>query len=122
MSSAFENGSANLSPMQRIWWIVGMIPAGKVASYGMVADLAGLPKRARYVSRALKQAPDTLDLPWHRVINAQGKISFAADSAPFREQSQRLLSEGVLVNQGKIRWSDYGWQPDIATLVMSVPF
>ncbi|QSX35454.1 MGMT family protein [Shewanella avicenniae] len=108
--------------MQRIWWVVAMIPSGRVASYGMVADIAGLPGRARYVSRALQQAPATLTLPWHRVINAQGKLSFAKDSDAYREQSQRLRSEGILLNQGKICWSDYGWQPDIATLVMSVPF
>lgn len=114
--------SATLSPMQRIWWVVGMIPAGFVISYSKVADIAGLPGRARYVSRALKQAPAALELPWHRVINAQGKISFAMDSPQYREQLQRLRTENVQVNQGKISWSEYEWRPDIATLVMSIPF
>ncbi|MGS0725371.1 MGMT family protein, partial [Shewanella sp. 0m-11] len=54
--------------MTQIWHIVSMIPEGKVCSYGKVADLAGLPGRARYVSKALKLAPDELNLPWHRVI------------------------------------------------------
>ncbi len=111
-----------LSPMQRIWWIVGMIPSGTITSYGKVADMAGLPGRARYVSRALKLAPTELSLPWHRVVNAQGKIAFAADTAPFREQTQLLRSEGVMVNQGKINRSEYEWRPDIATLVLGMPF
>lgn len=111
-----------LSPMARIWQIVAMIPAGKVASYGKVADYAGLPGRARYVSRALKLAPCELALPWHRVINSQGKISFKVNSAPFQEQMELLRLEDVEVTQGKISLSQYEWRPDLATLVMSMPF
>ncbi|MGS0674586.1 MGMT family protein [Shewanella sp. 0m-4] len=108
--------------MTQIWHIVSMIPEGKVCSYGKVADLAGLPGRARYVSKALKLAPDELNLPWHRVINSQGKISFAEHSSPFIEQMQRLRSEDIIVNRGKVKLSEYEWQPDIATLVLSLPF
>ncbi|MGI2258301.1 MGMT family protein [Shewanella sp. GXUN23E] len=112
----------NLSPKARIWQIVAMIPEGHVSTYGKVADLAGLPGRARYVSRALKEAPEPLALPWHRVINSQGKISFPRDTLPWREQMSLLRQEGVTVNQGKIDLSKYGWQPDLMTLLMALPY
>lgn len=111
-----------LSPMAKIWQIVAMIPPSKVSSYGKIADFAGLPGRARYVSRALKLAPEHLSLPWHRVLNSQGKISFEKHSASFQEQMELLRLEGVMVNCGKVKLSECEWQPDMATLVMSIPF
>ncbi|ABI39216.1 methylated-DNA-(protein)-cysteine S-methyltransferase [Shewanella sp. MR-4] len=111
-----------LSPMAKIWHIVAMIPPGKVSSYGKVADFAGLPGRARYVSKALKSAPEHLSLPWHRVLNSQGKISFEKHSVSFQEQMELLRIEGVTVNCGKVDLSEFEWQPDMATLVMSIPF
>lgn len=81
---------------RRIWEVVQGIPQGCVLNYGEVARLAGLPGRARLVGRALARAPKKLALPWHRVVNAQGKISFAADS-PRGERQRRLLeAEGVV--------------------------
>lgn len=120
MSSS--TASTKPSPQQRIWQVVAMIPEGKVASYGKVADYAGLPGRARYVSRALKLAPDSLQLPWHRVINAQGKIAFAKDTEPFREQRYLLRNEGIPVNHGRVALSEFEWRPDLATLVLCLPF
>ena len=111
-----------LSSMAKIWHIVAMIPPGKVSSYGKVADFAGLPGRARYVSKALKSAPEHLSLPWHRVLNSQGKISFEKHSVSFQEQMELLRIEGVTVNCGKVDLSEFEWQPDMATLVMSIPF
>jgi methylated-DNA-protein-cysteine methyltransferase-like protein len=111
-----------LCAIERIWFIVNLIPKGYVLPYGVVADFAGLPGRARYVSRALKLAPQSLDLPWHRIINSQGKISFAKSTAPFQIQQQLLRLEAIEVNAGKISLSQYQWKPDIATLVMTLPF
>ncbi|HBF48803.1 MGMT family protein [Shewanella frigidimarina] len=111
-----------LTPMERIWFIVNIIPQGTVLPYGIVADLAGLPGRARYVSRALKLAPETLALPWHRVISSQGRISFAKNTEPFQTQQELLRLEGITVNVGKISLSQYQWKPDLATLVMTLPF
>jgi methylated-DNA-protein-cysteine methyltransferase related protein len=108
--------------MQKIWLIVAIIPQGRVTSYGLVADYAGLPGRARLVSKALKSAPDELQLPWHRVINSQGKISLQANSPEFREQVELLRIEDITVNRGKVALSKYQWQPDLATLVMAMPF
>jgi methylated-DNA-protein-cysteine methyltransferase-like protein len=113
---------ASFSPKQKIWLVVSLIPKGKVLSYGKVADLAGLPGRARYVSKALKEAPDTLNLAWHRVLNSQGKISFDKYNPLFQHQQEALRSEGVLITAGKLKLSAFEWRPEMATLVMSLPF
>lgn len=64
-------------------------------SYGEVAKSAGLPRHARFVSVALKRAPKDMALPWHRVINGQGRISFPKNSNAYRQQKKRLREEGV---------------------------
>ncbi|MCS6173837.1 MGMT family protein [Shewanella baltica] len=114
--------AVDLSPMAKIWHIVAMIPQGKISSYGKIADYAGLPGRARYVSKALKSAPEHLSLPWHRVLNSQGKISFEKNSVSFQEQMELLRIEGITVNSGKVSLSEYQWRPDLVTLVMAMPF
>ncbi|MFW1676197.1 MGMT family protein [Pontibacter sp. JAM-7] len=96
---------------QAIWQVVSLIPSGKVATYGQLAKLAGFPGQARAVGRCLSQLPEQSQLPWHRVINAQGRISFPADSAAYREQKQRLLAEGIEIARGRISLRLYGWQP-----------
>lgn len=80
---------------RRVWDVVAGIPRGCVLNYGEVARLAGLPGRARLVGRALGLAPESMKLPWHRVVNARGRISFRADGAKYREQRRRLEAEGV---------------------------
>lgn len=87
---------------QRIWAVVAGIPSGSVLNYGEVARLAGLPGRARLVGRALGRAPKRMELPWHRVVNAQGAISFKAGSTPHRVQREKLESEGVVFVDGKV--------------------
>ncbi len=93
---------------QRIWQVVAEIPEGCVLSYGEVARLAGLPGRARMVGQALGRAPVRMDLPWHRVINAQGRISFKRGSRPYRKQRDLLESEGVLFVDGSVDLDHYG--------------
>jgi len=80
---------------QRIWDAVAGIPRGCVLNYGAVARRAGLPGRARLVGMALGRAPKKMALPWHRVVNAQGKISFPEESPKAAEQRRRLEEEGV---------------------------
>ena len=96
---------------ESIWQVVHMIPSGKVATYGQVAALAGLPQAARFAGTALKGLPKNTRIPWHRVINAQGKISLPKSSASYKEQQQRLTQEGVLIQNGKIALKDYQWKP-----------
>ena len=96
---------------ESIWQVVHMIPNGKVATYGQVAALAGLPKAARFAGTSLKGLPKATRIPWHRVINAQGRISLPPSSASYQEQHQRLTQEGVLIRNGKVVLKDYQWEP-----------
>ncbi len=84
----------------RIWKVVGAIPKGQVMSYGAVARAAGLGRAARRVSPALKRAPDKLQLPWQRVVGANGRIAFPPDSPGYQRQRELLEAEGV-VFQGR---------------------
>lgn len=106
---------------QRIWKTVLQIPSGKVASYGQVADLAGLPGRARLVGRALGYAPPALAVPWYRVLRSDRSIAFAAGSDHATTQRQLLLSEGVMVKNNRVA-KQYCWQPDLAELLFSLEF
>lgn len=89
--------------------VLASIPAGRVTSYGRVAELAGLGRGARLVGRWLGQLPEGTTLPWHRVLNSQGKLSLGADTASGREQRARLAAEGILVRNGRVNLRHYGW-------------
>jgi methylated-DNA-protein-cysteine methyltransferase-like protein len=92
--------------------MVERIPKGRVATYGQIALLAGLPRRARLVGRALRVVPAGIDVPWHRVVNAQGKISPRGDALGHEElQAHLLRREGVRLVEGKISLERYRWQP-----------
>ena len=101
----------NLTLCQRIFTIVKEIPKGHIATYGQVANLAGLPGYARVVGQTLSELPKDTLLPWHRVISASGKISILEDSASFFEQKQRLLNEGITFTKTRINLKEYQWQP-----------
>jgi methylated-DNA-protein-cysteine methyltransferase-like protein len=88
--------------LQAIWDIVAMIPRGRVATYGHVARAAGLARGARQAGYALRTAPASLHLPWHRVVGAGGRIVFASQSRAYREQARRLRTEGVAVRRGRV--------------------
>jgi methylated-DNA-protein-cysteine methyltransferase related protein len=87
---------------ERIWQVVHGIPKGSVASYGQVAALAGLPRAARLVGRVLSQLPKGSKLPWHRVVNSARTLSFPEGSPAWREQRERLITEGVEFNKNRI--------------------
>ena len=94
--------STDRETLERIWQAVACIPSGTVDSYGGVARRAGLPRRARLVGRALKLAPAGLDLPWHRVLNASGRISFPKGTKLHALQRRRLEAEGVRFKGGAV--------------------
>ena len=79
----------------RIWQVVTLIPPGKVSTYGDVARHAGLPGAARRVGRALRGLPEDTGIPWHRVINAQGKLVVPGGSPAQDRQRTRLEREGI---------------------------
>ena len=88
--------------IQAIWEVVCTIPRGQVSTYGAVAQAAGLPGRARLAGLALRVAPEEMNLPWHRVLGAGGRIVFPKNSRPYREQAKRLRAEGVLSRDGRV--------------------
>ena len=92
---------------------IAAIPHGCVASYGEIAARAGLPRRARLVGRVLRDAGDAAQLPWHRVLRADGRIAFPAGSRGYREQRARLLDEGVRVVSGRVDLNRFGWQRNL---------
>ncbi|MCB9547574.1 MAG: MGMT family protein [Myxococcales bacterium] len=93
----------------RVYALVEQVPAGRVTTYGDVAGLLGSRRVARHVGFALAALPDPT-VPWHRVINAQGRISFRGDPARSGEQRARLEAEGVVfdaherVDLRRYRW------------------
>ena len=103
--------------MQRIWDTVRDIPPGRVASYGQIAEIAGIPRGARQVGYALRQLPRDQDVPWHRVITAAGRIAFANGSRAFERQAGRLRAEDVAVVAGRVDLGKYRWQPDLDELL-----
>jgi methylated-DNA-protein-cysteine methyltransferase related protein len=88
---------------------VRRIPRGKVCTYGNVAEVAGLPRRARLVGTVLRQTPAVRGLPWYRVINAGGRISFPAGSDAYARQRHKLEAEGVVFVGGRVDLRRYGW-------------
>jgi methylated-DNA-protein-cysteine methyltransferase-like protein len=87
---------------------VRRIPRGKVCTYGSVAEVAGLPRRARLVGTVLRQT-SARGLPWYRVINAGGRISFPTGSDAYARQRHKLEAEGVVFAGGRVDLRRYGW-------------
>ncbi|AOE50633.1 MGMT family protein [Kangiella sediminilitoris] len=95
---------------QQVYYWVKKIPKGKVTSYGAIAKLAGFPRHARHVSKALGSAPDRKSLPWQRVIGADGKIAFHPDSDHYALQQTLLQKEGIRVINGKVDMKRFSWE------------
>lgn len=97
---------------RRVYDVVRRVPAGRVTTYGDVATLLGSPRVARQVGWALAAlGPEDDDVPWHRVINAQGRITIKGDLLRPDEQRRRLIAEGVAfddrdrVDLTAVRWA-----------------
>lgn len=95
----------------QIYQIVSQIPRGKVATYGQIACLAGITGNARIVGYALSALSSQSDVPWHRVVNRLGKISYAPSRDEFDNlQKQLLISEGVNFDSSdRINLNIYQW-------------
>ncbi|MAK90009.1 MAG: methyltransferase [Oceanospirillaceae bacterium] len=104
-----DSTNAQTDARQRLYTALAGIPAGYVITYGQLAALAGFSRRARWAGQVLKQLPQDSRLPWHRVINAQGKISLPGDAG--EKQRALLESEGVTVSDSlRIDLSLFSWQ------------
>lgn len=98
--------------------VVSALRYGEVVTYGLVAERAGLPGRARLVGRALRTAPDSLSLPWHRVVGAGGRIAFPAGSDLAEQQAQLLRAEGIAVRGRRV---DMPQGADLDALLWGAP-
>ena len=99
---------------KRICSVIKRIPKGRVATYGQVALLAGLPNHARQVGYALNALPEESHLPWHRIINSQGRISSRSEPGCEEIQQRLLEEEGILFDSsGKVSLEKFQWDPRI---------
>lgn len=104
--------TADLNRNERVWRVVREIPAGFVATYGQIAELADIPGRsgARQVGYALSALGQGSEIPWHRVINARGALSPRADPDAVEYQRLLLEAEGIgfdhrqLIDLERYRW------------------
>ena len=96
------------TPTKRIYEAVKKIPKGKVATYGMVAAMAGNPRMSRAVGNALHKNPDPEHIPCHRVVNAKGELADAFVFGGPGIQQSRLEAEGVEVNDGRVDLEKFG--------------
>ena len=97
---------------QPVYRAIRRIPRGRVATYGQIAALAGTPRAARQVGWALSALTEEDDVPWHRVINAQGQISPRGARESVDLQRALLESEGIELNhRGRVDLGRYAWEP-----------
>ena len=94
--------------------VVAQVPPGRVVTYGQVASLAGFPGRARQVGFALAGLGPENEVPWHRVVNAQGKVSPRAGSGSHLQQYELLEAEGIVFSSNRIDFKAYRWNPEEA--------
>ena len=103
------------SSYARIYAVVGRVPKGRVATYGQIAGEAGLPGHARMVGYALSALPEGTRIPWHRIVNAAGRISLRSgrnDRPMDRIQRFLLEKEGVRFGKaGAIPLPKFRWRP-----------
>jgi methylated-DNA-protein-cysteine methyltransferase related protein len=105
--AAYPSGS-----YERIYRIVRRIPAGRVATYGQVAEMAGLPGHARQVGYALHALQSESTVPWHRVLNARGEISLRSWGDNHLLQRLLLQKEKIRPDRnGRIDLERYRWTP-----------
>lgn len=96
---------------QKIVETIRAIPEGRVSTYGRVAALAGNRRGARQVARVLHSSSRTENLPWHRVVNREGRISLS-ELQGYGEQKRLLLAEGIRFDAtDRIDLDRFGWQP-----------
>ena len=105
--------AARPAMFEAFYRVVRNVECGRVATYGQVAAAAGYPRHARHVGRALAAlSADSVDVPWHRVINARGRISPRGLDGSDELQRQLLDSEGIEFGiDGSIDLRRFGWDP-----------
>jgi methylated-DNA-protein-cysteine methyltransferase related protein len=94
----------------RVYRLVRSIPAGRVATYGQIASLAGSPRHSRMVGRMLRELPEALETPWHRVVSAGGRIAPRASESHLPQRAL-LEAEGVrFTTSGRVDMKRHQWE------------
>jgi methylated-DNA-protein-cysteine methyltransferase-like protein len=111
----------SLGFFEQVHRLVRLVPPGKVVSYGAIARMLGQPHAARTVGWAMRSLPEGSDVPWHRVINSQGRISLGGRGYGADLQRAMLEAEGIEFDEyGCVDWDRFGWEglswPDIQDL------
>jgi methylated-DNA-protein-cysteine methyltransferase-like protein len=107
VGSADRRERGGLSFRAAVWRLVRRVPRGRVVTYGQVAALVGTPRAARAVGQAMRVCPPSV--PWHRVVNGQGKVSRRGDGSGALSQRLLLEGEGVRFVRGRIDLARYRW-------------
>ena len=107
---------APIDNAERILSAVERIPRGRVSTYGAIAEVAGLARRARLVGKVLREAPSSRKAPWFRVLNASGRLSFPLGSEAYATQKSKLEREGVMFVGGRVDLKRFGWPATVASL------
>ncbi len=93
---------------------IKLVPQGKVATYKQIAELSGKPQGSRGVAWILHSCSTTYKLPWHRILNSQGKISFEIGSYNFKKQKKLLEHEGaIFMREGQLSLKKYQWKKSV---------
>lgn len=98
-------------PLRQLYTWIACIPRGRVVTYGQLARLVGRPRAARWVGRQMGKLPAGTTLPWHRVVNAQGRSSLPVDATGDNRQLRLLRREGVEIRNGRIALGRFAWDP-----------
>ena len=106
----------------KIWSTVQLIPTGKVASYGQIADLAGLPGRARLVGKSFGFLPKDMKVPWYKVLRSNGQIAFPIGSEQSQIQTGLLQQEDIAIFNNRVKMSLFKWQPDLPEILWKLEF
>lgn len=93
----------------KIWDTVRRIPRGRVSTYGAIARRCGFPRHARLVGYALHNLPHGSNIPWHRVVNAQGRISLPKRNDHYQKQKSLLEKEGIVFVKERINLLAHAW-------------
>ena len=98
------------TPTKRIYEAVKMVPRGKVATYGRIAELAGNPRMSRAVGNALHKNPDPEHIPCYRIVNSQGRLSGRFAFGGEEVQKELLEADGIEVSEDyKVDLEKYGF-------------
>ena len=96
---------------ERIYAAARRVPRGRVATYGQIAELAGLEGHARQVGYALHALPSSSGVPWHRIVNARGEVSARSSGDSHELQRHLLEAEGVVFDsRGRIDLERFRWK------------